>query len=188
MMNAQLSPFEARGQVFVIVEADSLTDEAANALLKILEEPPRTAPRNFLLLCSSREQLLPTIRSRSMAFYLGAPEAPDSDTVAALAERFSSCLEQYGEADSPAFLLAASQILFESAKWEDPRAASPWILAATCLATAHRESLIPRHLAPAVLALAADLLVLGPQMRVRNVPAQRILDGLVSRHLAVLAD
>ena len=42
----QQSPFEARGQVLVIAEAESLTPEAANALLKQLEEPPTSAPRD----------------------------------------------------------------------------------------------------------------------------------------------
>jgi DNA polymerase III delta prime subunit len=36
---ALLAPFEARGQVFVIASAETLTGEAANALLKTLEEP-----------------------------------------------------------------------------------------------------------------------------------------------------
>ena len=61
---AQLSPFEARGQVFVIASADTLTGEAANALLKTLEEPHSGAPRHFVLLAPSRFDLLPTVRSR----------------------------------------------------------------------------------------------------------------------------
>src|SRR5262249_53035952 len=40
LRTAQVSPYEARGQVFVIASAESLTGEAANALLKNLEEPP----------------------------------------------------------------------------------------------------------------------------------------------------
>ncbi|HEX9944938.1 MAG TPA: hypothetical protein VGG03_23255, partial [Thermoanaerobaculia bacterium] len=49
LRTAQVSPFEARGQVFVIASAESLTGEAANALLKSLEEPHTSAPRNFFL-------------------------------------------------------------------------------------------------------------------------------------------
>ncbi|HSF44299.1 MAG TPA: hypothetical protein VLT87_31215, partial [Thermoanaerobaculia bacterium] len=59
LKTAQFSPFEARGQVFVVASAESLTGEAANALLKTLEEPPVSAPRNFLLLAPSRLDLLP---------------------------------------------------------------------------------------------------------------------------------
>ena len=83
---AQMSPFEARGQVFVIASAESLTGEAANALLKTLEEPPSRTPRNFILLTPSQLDLLPTIRSRSLPVYLGAGEGPDAAQVGDLAE------------------------------------------------------------------------------------------------------
>ena len=71
---AQLSPFEARGQVFVVANAESLIGGAADTLLKAMEEPYETAPRNFLLLAPSQFDLLPTLRSRSLSLYLGAGE------------------------------------------------------------------------------------------------------------------
>ena len=73
---AQLHPFEARGQVFVIVNAETLSDEAANVLLKMLEEPPRSAPRNFLLSTPAADRLLPTVRSRSLAVIWGRSSVP----------------------------------------------------------------------------------------------------------------
>ena len=55
-------PYRARGRTFVIRDADRLTDEAQNALLKTLEEPP---PESLLVLTTSRPPaLVPTIRSR----------------------------------------------------------------------------------------------------------------------------
>ena len=51
---AQMSPFEARGQVFVIADANTLNPHGANTLLKTLEEPTGTTPRHFLLLAASR--------------------------------------------------------------------------------------------------------------------------------------
>ena len=72
LQTAQVSPFEARGQVFVIVEAEVLHPAGANVLLKTLEEPAYRSPRNFLLLASSASELLPTLRSRSWTVYLGA--------------------------------------------------------------------------------------------------------------------
>jgi DNA polymerase-3 subunit delta' len=55
-------PFEARSRVFILDDAHLLREEAANALLKSLEEPP---PEAHLVLVSSVPQaLLPTIRSR----------------------------------------------------------------------------------------------------------------------------
>ena len=72
LRTAQVSPFEARGQVFVVASAETLTGEAANALLKNLEEPHDSAPRHFLLLAPSRLDLLPTLRSRSLVALPGA--------------------------------------------------------------------------------------------------------------------
>jgi len=60
--SANLPPYEGRCRVFIIDEAEYLSTEAANSLLKILEEPP---PRVvWLLLAAEEERLLPTIISR----------------------------------------------------------------------------------------------------------------------------
>lgn len=62
---ANFRPYEARARFFLIDDADKLSsakDNAANALLKTLEEPPATA---YIFLISSRpDALLPTILSR----------------------------------------------------------------------------------------------------------------------------
>jgi DNA polymerase-3 subunit delta' len=59
---ANLPPYEGKCKVFIIDEAEYLSTEAANSLLKILEEPP---PRVvWLLLAAEEERLLPTIMSR----------------------------------------------------------------------------------------------------------------------------
>ena len=57
-----LRPFSGRYQVVVVDGAERLTEEAANSLLKSLEEPPVHA--RFLLLTSQRAGCLPTIVSR----------------------------------------------------------------------------------------------------------------------------
>jgi DNA polymerase III subunit delta' len=56
------TPFEARYRVFVLERVDTMNDEAANALLKTLEEPPAYVV--LLLLTDRRTQVLPTIASR----------------------------------------------------------------------------------------------------------------------------
>ncbi len=62
-------PFEAPVRVVLIDNAELMTHEAANALLKTLEEPP---PSNLFLLVSSREQEIPlTVRSRCMRLGFG---------------------------------------------------------------------------------------------------------------------
>lgn len=58
-------PYEGRYLVIILPQAENLTLEAANALLKLLEEP---APRTVFVLVSDRPQsLLPTVRSRCQA-------------------------------------------------------------------------------------------------------------------------
>jgi DNA polymerase-3 subunit delta' len=64
-----LTPAEGGWRVIVVDGADEMNQNAANALLKVLEEPP---PRAILLLvCSSPGRLLPTIRSRCRRLRLG---------------------------------------------------------------------------------------------------------------------
>jgi DNA polymerase-3 subunit delta' len=58
-----MRPFMGGRKVAIIDDADSLNEEGANCLLKTLEEPP---PRSVLILIgTSAERQLPTIRSRS---------------------------------------------------------------------------------------------------------------------------
>lgn len=59
----KLSPAGAKMKVYIIDEAHMLTTEAANALLKTLEEPPAHAM--FILATTAPEKLPDTIRSRS---------------------------------------------------------------------------------------------------------------------------
>ena len=79
---ASRTPFEAQRRVFVIERADELGDEAANRMLKTLEEP---APFVHLILLSERPgEVLATIRSRCQAVRFEAPAETD---VAAELER-----------------------------------------------------------------------------------------------------
>jgi DNA polymerase-3 subunit delta' len=56
------APFEGRFRVIIVDPADALNEEAANAFLKTLEEPPASA---VIILVTSQEEALPeTIRSR----------------------------------------------------------------------------------------------------------------------------
>jgi len=70
---AALSPSGGRWQVIVLEDADRLTEQAANVLLKSIEEP---APRTIWMLCApSPEDVLPTIRSRCRPVRLVTPSA-----------------------------------------------------------------------------------------------------------------
>jgi hypothetical protein len=175
------TPFEARGQKLVITEAESLTPEAANALLKQLEEPPTSAPRHFLLLARGREELLPTLRSRSWSVWLGPSETLDADTIGEVAGELATAVAAFRAKPSPVYLLAAAAALEGAGGWEDIRAERPWALAAAAVLTCARTAL-PREKRP-LLALA-EAVVDGSQYRLRSISAQRILEGLVFKHLA----
>ena len=183
LKTAQVSPFEARGQVFVIASAESLTGEAANALLKTLEEPHVSSPRNFFLLAPSRLDLLPTLRSRSLAIFLGPAEPVDPATVEPLARAFSAALAAWSSSGSLIYLLSAAAALSAAGGWEDPRSGRPWaVAAAAVLRSLDLEGGEPAG-RRARLALAESLLE-APALRLRGIAAERILEGLVSRHLA----
>ncbi len=62
VQEAYYRPFEAQRRVFILDPADAMNESAANALLKVLEEPPATSL--IILLTSRLHALLPTIRSR----------------------------------------------------------------------------------------------------------------------------
>lgn len=64
-----LAPVEGRRRVFVFDPADALTEDAQNALLKLLEEPP--ARTHVILIARHEDALLRTIASRSFVLALG---------------------------------------------------------------------------------------------------------------------
>lgn len=66
---ATMRPYEGRTKVFIIDPADGLSVGGSSSLLKTLEEPTRDTA--FLLITRSPDLLLPTIRSRSQAIYVG---------------------------------------------------------------------------------------------------------------------
>jgi len=89
-----LKPFEGERRVGILCRADKLTDEAANAFLKTLEEAPGSAV--FCLLAPSRELVLETIRSR--CFEVRFPETPAWNPAAVSAlPPFKEMLDNYSD-------------------------------------------------------------------------------------------
>lgn len=99
-------PFEGVRRVFML-EADTLNVQAANALLKTLEEPEAGAV--FVLLAASREGVLPTISSRTqtvrfnpvptgeVAEFLRGRGAPEPELVASLGRGSVGLALRYAE-------------------------------------------------------------------------------------------
>ncbi len=73
-------PIEARRAV-TIFTTSAFMKEAANSLLKLLEEPP--AHTSLLLLAENPQEFLPTIRSRTVLYRLGALPAAELEVLVA---------------------------------------------------------------------------------------------------------
>ncbi len=70
-----LAPVGRRWQVMIVEDADRLTEQACNALLKAIEEP--TVRTVWMLCAPTVEDVLPTIRSRSRLVSLTTPTPTD---------------------------------------------------------------------------------------------------------------
>jgi DNA polymerase-3 subunit delta' len=92
MHEVQLKPTEARYKVAVIVAADRLNNQAANAFLKTLEEPP--AKSILILLSTQPGRILETILSRCLRLNFAAEIARP------LTPEQSNWLSQFGSAAS----------------------------------------------------------------------------------------
>ncbi len=93
---AATTPSRAAAKLIVLHPAEALQPVSANALLKVLEEPP--AGVRWLLSCSDPQRLLPTVRSRCQTLALAAPTADE-------AQRW---LAAQGVADAQALLAACA--------------------------------------------------------------------------------
>lgn len=91
--DAYIMPNEAPRKVYILANADGMTDQAQNALLKVLEEPP--AAVLFLITCLSSASLLDTVRSRAQILTLdprAQQEGPQEQKAFELAQSFSRAI------------------------------------------------------------------------------------------------
>lgn len=95
--DAYVRPNEGRHKVYVIPRAQNMNENAQNALLKLIEEPPPYAV--FLLLTDNADKLLPTVRSRCAELRL--EPVPKAEAMAWLAAR---CPGKSQEALAAAYL------------------------------------------------------------------------------------
>lgn len=80
---ANLTPVESNRKVFILDEGSAMSEAAANALLKTLEEP--TASTVFIIVADAEDDLPATVGSRSRTIRFG--RVPDEVITAALVER-----------------------------------------------------------------------------------------------------
>lgn len=63
-----LKPVECKFKIYIFKNSQILTEQAQNALLKILEEPPEHV--FFLFLCTNCRKLIPTVLSRASIIHI----------------------------------------------------------------------------------------------------------------------
>jgi DNA polymerase III delta prime subunit len=161
---ATLRPYEGRTKVFIIDPADALSPGGSNALLKTLEEPVRDT--TFILLTRSPDLLLPTIRSRSQAIYVGGNVQRDEEFAADIA----ALLEQFAKRKESAALLALAAIV---AGQDDVSQSMALLAEILCEAAAGRPSLeIPRER----LLAAADASVFNTRWLTVNADARMLVE------------
>lgn len=86
--HANFRPYEAKARFFIIDDADKMNDEASNALLKTLEEPPPTS--HIVLITSRPDSLLPTIRSRCQTLRFAPVETEKIENYLIEARKFEN--------------------------------------------------------------------------------------------------
>ena len=87
-----LAPFMANGRVFIISEAEKLTEKCQNTLLKTLEEPPKNVV--FILLSSNTSNLLATVVSRAVSFVCDGSDEEQNAELKQLAKNILSFAEE----------------------------------------------------------------------------------------------
>ena len=161
---ATLRPYEGRNKVFIIDPADALSASGSNSLLKTLEEPTRDT--NFILLTRAPDLLLPTIRSRSQAIFVGGVAHRNEQ----LAADVAAALKRFGEKQESAMLLSLASLVADQENVSDAMALTADVL---CEAVAGRiEVSIDRD----KLIAAADAMVGNIRWLAVNADARMLVE------------
>ncbi|MBM3783983.1 MAG: DNA polymerase III subunit [Acidobacteria bacterium] len=182
---AQFTPLRGKHRVFLIDQIDRANEQAANSLLKILEEPPPY----LIAICtaSNAYDLLPTIRSRSVPLYL-TPLSPGEMAAFAKAKALDNPAKRIALASgSP-----GTAVSLDLAAYDKRRAAmlamigtasgvlpwGDWAKQSEALAAARSEKL--DHYLKVLYLLLEDLLWLryNPAASIRNTDIRPQLEGL----------
>ncbi len=180
---ATLTPLEAPRKVFVVDEAHTMTDQAANALLKTLEEP--SASSVFVLVTESEDDLPPTVASRCRVVRFGRV---DDETIA---EHLISAGVDGEQARSAARVAGGRPglALTLSLRPEVAQFRANWLLVPGRLSSRPGESI---HLADTMLATIEPLLTGFGNKATKDKPAQertlrRARSSLLVSGLEILA-
>lgn len=111
--NFSQSGFESNKQVFIICDAEKMHVNAANSLLKVIEEPQSEV--YIFLLTADENLILPTIKSRAQRFYFPKNKAYLFEKLeqAGVMKTQAELLTVYSQTEEEAMRLAASSSFFE---------------------------------------------------------------------------
>ena len=187
---SQYVPTEARARIFLITSS-AFMKEAANSLLKLLEEPPEGV--YLMLLAENISDLLPTIRSRCAVARLGTLRPEELESLLAerrpqLSARERSLLARLSEGaagralgfDLPAYTAARTDALVVLSQLENTRDHAPLFrITETYRAGADGQGKV-EALLQALCRLLEDILLLrgGAPAQVRNIDLQAELGRL----------
>lgn len=198
----------ANKRVFIVDRADTMNDQAQNALLKVLEEPP--AGVVFILVASSRTALLETIVSRCVTLTPAVPEKGIAieylenlgkgtrqeieETLKESGGRIGRALELLENAETDKVLAAAVKFLDffeESNEWEmlkllqgfeKDRAGTDLLFAALKNETAHRlRGARPSSIRAKALNRFYDQLCSDEQLLKTNINLSMLFSAMVCR-------
>ena len=160
---AYLQSYEGGKKLFILESAELLLEEAANNLLKVLEEPPEDTV--FILVCADWDKLLPTIRSRCQLFTFGGKASVTLDearlhallpAAADLLQRLpaltltqamqESRVEERDKEGWLHYLAALTQVLAQAAKGERSLPLGPQKSLTAALMLEHTMDLLRRNI------------------------------------------
>jgi len=167
---AYVRPNEAESKVLILRDIHTMTPQAQNALLKMIEEPPRGV--HFLCTCENKSALLPTVLSRVALISLEVPDTeqcrealaklrpeadPQRQKAAAVQTRgnIGKALELLEQPEGASLYQTAQTLLFNAAIGNE-------LEALTALTPYERNRAGFRELLVPLRAIATDLL-LGKQ-------------------------
>ena len=116
-------PNDLEHKIYIIEDADRMTDQAQNALLLTLEEPP--AYVQFFLLCENAGLLLETIRSRAPVLRTEPLSAEDVDRYLVAHDRRAAQMKLSSPKDYAVLLMASGSGIGQALAYLEPSALAP---------------------------------------------------------------
>ena len=121
--DVRIVPNDLDFKIYIIEEADKMTDEAQNAFLLTLEEPPSYAV--FILLCENASSLLETIRSRAPVLRTEPISNEDLDAYISKTDRRAAQMKLSSPREYAELIMASSNGIGTALKYLEPNKFAP---------------------------------------------------------------